>query len=113
MTKKLLFNIYTYFIFINISFNIVYAEDSSKEILDEFKRNITFFTSYSADFNQILEDQENFQVSKSRGNIWLKRPNLFRWQTKIPDEILIISDGNKIWNYDADLAQVVQHPLQE
>ena len=35
-----------------------------------------------------------------------KRPNLFRWQIENPDPTLIVTDGKKMWNYDAELEQV-------
>jgi len=36
----------------------------------------------------------------------LSRPDRFRWETKQPDESLILSDGKSVWMYDPFVEQV-------
>ncbi len=46
-----------------------------------------------------------------RGVFQLQRPDRFRWQYRSPYEQTIITDGQRLWLYDADLAQVSIKPM--
>ncbi|NIA20000.1 MAG: hypothetical protein GWP07_06195 [Xanthomonadaceae bacterium] len=43
----------------------------------------------------------------SRGTVYFKIPDCMRWEFKEPDVQLLISDGKKLWFYDASLEQVM------
>ena len=45
-------------------------------------------------------------VTSGSGKLQIKRPNLFRMDTKTPQETQIISDGNTLWFYDPFVQQV-------
>ncbi len=53
-------------------------------------------------------------VSKtSSGMFYLNRPGKFHWNYQQPFIQQIISDGNKVWFYDADLEQVTIKTLDD
>lgn len=63
-------------------------------------------TSYRAQFTQEQTDERGLVVGESRGTMALARPGRFRWAYESPTEQLIVTDGVKLWLYDADLKQV-------
>ena len=65
----------------------------------------------TADFQQILVNSHGKILQKSTGNMALKRPNLFRWEIKQPEQQVIVADGNYLWVYDAALQQATKHRL--
>ena len=55
-------------------------------------------------------------ISKAQpmsGQMWVKRPNLFRWETKKPAEQLIVAQKDQLYIYDPDLMQVTVQSIDE
>jgi len=77
--------------------------NSSASLLCEF---VTSVESYSADFTQLLTDEEGEVVEESTGKLWLQRPGKFRWSYDTPWERLIVANETEVWLYDAELEQV-------
>lgn len=67
--------------------------------------------SVRANFHQVVTDKQGRKVQEVDGEMQLKRPNKFRWDYNKPYEQQIISDGNQVWLYDTDLAQVTVREL--
>lgn len=80
-----------------------YAETPAGQ-LDQLLKNIS---SMKSDFTQIIRDNKNKVLQKSNGNMALKRPGKFRWNTIAPHKQLVITNGIRLWIYDQDLEQVV------
>lgn len=64
-----------------------------------------------AQFHQLVTDRQGRKVQEVYGEMQLKRPNKFRWDYSKPFEQQIISDGERVWLYDIELAQVTVRPL--
>ena len=62
--------------------------------------------TYTARFDQTLLDARGEIVEQSSGDLVIARPGRFRWAYEEPYEQLLVADGNNIWSYDVDLAQV-------
>lgn len=95
-------SIFSIAVFFLISFVASAASDSEtalKLFLEETSR-------LEARFEQTLESGMGGAVEKSSGHFYLQKPNRFRWDYLAPYRQEIVSDGNKIWYYDADLEQV-------
>lgn len=69
---------------------------------------IKFFT---ASFKQQVIDEEGKVLQNGGGKLSVKKPNLVHWQTIIPDESLIVSDGNVLWFYDPFIEQATAYTL--
>ncbi len=69
--------------------------------------------SVRANFHQIVTDRQGRKVQEVDGQMQLKRPNKFRWDYRKPYEQQIISDGQQVWLYDTDLAQVTVTALNK
>ncbi|MFA5521461.1 MAG: outer membrane lipoprotein carrier protein LolA [Castellaniella sp.] len=57
-----------------------------------------------------MRELEGAPVADSRqsGQFAFERPGKFRWAVELPFEQLIVSDGRQLYQYDPDLAQVIE-----
>jgi outer membrane lipoprotein carrier protein len=69
--------------------------------------------SLTAEFTQELYSADQRLLETETGTFSLERPNRFRWSYVEPTELLVVGDGQKLWMYDVDLAQVTVAPLDE
>ena len=60
----------------------------------------------SADFTQTVTSAGGKNVQQGSGKIQIKRPNLFRMDTQLPQETQISADGKTLWYYDPFVQQV-------
>lgn len=84
-------------------FGIAPANAGALQKLQEFHRNVT---NFEAQFEQNLVDSEGAVMQQSSGDVWLQRPNRFRWDYRKPYPQLIVGDGAKVWIFDSELEQV-------
>jgi len=73
----------------------------------------TELESFTADFEQTLYDADSEPLQSSSGTVALKRPGRFVWEYAEPASQTIIADGERIWLYDRDLAQVTVNSIDE
>ena len=66
-----------------------------------------------ARFQQRLLGPDGAVMETASGEMWLSRPGQFRWDYDKPYRQQIGSDGNSLWIYDEDLAQVTIRPVAE
>jgi outer membrane lipoprotein carrier protein len=86
------------------------AAAPAEQRLEEFFAQLQ---ALSADFEQVLMDEERRVLQQSGGTMVLQRPGKFRWDYTTPYRQLMIADGRKFWLYDTDLEQVTVRPLDE
>lgn len=72
----------------------------------ELQKRLEFAQQYGADFEQTVRSSKGKELQKGKGKFYVKRPNLFRLDTKSPQENLIVSDGQTLWFYDPFVSQV-------
>ncbi len=87
-----------------------YAEDKPVRQLKAFLKNTK---SLTADFKQVLINEQGNPVQTSHGVFYLQRPGKFRWDYLKPFQQQIISTSGKVWFYDTDLEQVTVKKLDE
>lgn len=85
------------------------AENKSKVDLMTKLAKIDFF---SAKFSQKIFDEDGIELQQGSGQLSVSKPNLVNWETKLPDETLIVSDGSSLWFYDPMLEQVSIYTLE-
>lgn len=61
-------------------------------------------------FTQQVYDARGNLKETSSGEVQLSVPRLFRWEYVKPYPQVIVADGEKVWIYDPDLAQVTVRP---
>ena len=74
--------------------------------VEQLKKSLTLTKTLECHFTQVLIDESGVVGEKSEGRFYLAKPGRFRWNYETPYQQEIISDGNKVWFYDADLEQV-------
>ncbi len=85
---------------------ILYAH----EVLDTFLKDLH---SLHAQFEQTLYEENGEALETSKGELYMQRPNKFRWIYKIPYNQLIVADSKRVWVYDIDLEQVTSKPINK
>ncbi|MGQ0622740.1 MAG: outer membrane lipoprotein chaperone LolA [Panacagrimonas sp.] len=83
---------------------------SAEAELKQFVENVN---TLSARFVQTQTDEHGEVVSSGAGQMALARPGKFRWAYEQPYTQLMVCDGQRIWAYDPDLAQVTVRPAGE
>ena len=81
--------------------------------LDAFTNDVD---SFRADFEQTLYDEDSVALQTSTGSVVLKRPGRFVWDYaggEGGEGQLIVADGERIWLYDRELAQVTVNAIDE
>lgn len=66
--------------------------------------------SFSTNFEQLLVDQNGQPLQTLAGIMHGQRPDKFFWSVYESAGQTIVSDGSRIWLYDADLEQVIIEP---
>jgi len=84
------------------------------EALTRFAHDIKTFEAH---FEQVQTDDHGQVTGRSSGHFWLARPaagkvGRFRWAYEKPYQQLTVCDGDKLWAYDPDLAQVTERGAQ-
>ncbi|PSU36614.1 outer membrane lipoprotein chaperone LolA [Photobacterium phosphoreum] len=69
--------------------------------------------AFSANFTQKVTSPDGEVLVNGTGDLSIKRPNLFRWKTKTPDESLLVSDGKTVWYYSPFVEQVTAMWLKD
>jgi outer membrane lipoprotein carrier protein len=69
--------------------------------------------SLRADFIQRVFDERSRIVQSSSGRMLMQKPGKFRWDYRAPAEQTIVADGERLWAYDVDLAQVTVRKLDQ
>lgn len=79
--------------------------------VERLKAFIAGARTAEADFTQTVADKSNRVTQQASGKMMFARPGKFRWDYVAPYEQVIVSDGVKLWLYDADLDQVTVKSL--
>ena len=69
--------------------------------------------SMTANFKQRIVDDNGDVLQESEGTVSVSRPFKLRWETVKPFNYLMVTDGDTLWRYDADLEQLNSEPLTE
>ncbi len=76
------------------------------EAEDRLERLLDGTGTVRAAFEQEVHDASGRLLERAAGRMEIARPGRFRWAYEQPYEQLLITDGELVWMYDADLEQV-------
>lgn len=79
----------------------------------ELQKRLALASQYSSDFEQTVRSNKGKEIQKGQGKFYVKRPNLFRMDTKSPQENEIVSDGKTLWFYDPFVSQVTANWVKD
>nr|VFK44231.1 MAG: outer membrane lipoprotein carrier protein [Candidatus Kentron sp. TC]VFK60574.1 MAG: outer membrane lipoprotein carrier protein [Candidatus Kentron sp. TC] len=77
---------------------------------EHLNRFLAELDTLTANFQQVLFDEQGRSLEDSRGVVYLARPKRFHWEYREPYRQTIIADGKRIWFYDEDISQVIVKP---
>jgi len=81
----------------------VSAADNGEARLRSFLADVQ---AMDGKFRQQVIDSRQQVLEDTSGSVAMQRPGRFRWNYEAPFERVIVSDGEKVWLYEADLEQV-------
>lgn len=84
------------------------AEEAGEARLRRF---LTDVQTIDGSFRQQVLDSRQQVLEETSGTVAMQRPGRFRWNYTQPFERVIVSDGEKVWLYEADLQQVTVRRL--
>jgi outer membrane lipoprotein carrier protein len=70
------------------------------------QRKLAAIKSFSAGFEQQVFDEQQQLLQQGKGELMLKQPALFRFETTEPEPNLFIGDGSSLWFYNEPLEQL-------
>lgn len=79
--------------------------------VESLRRFFSGVQTVQARFTQVVLDESLNAIQESSGNLWIDRPDKFRWDYDAPFKQEIVGDGLRIWVYDKELEQVTVRPL--
>ncbi|AYV22414.1 MULTISPECIES: outer membrane lipoprotein chaperone LolA [Vibrio] len=88
--------------FSTLGFSALATATPQQELSDRLQLN----DGFSATFTQKVTSPEGEVVMEGEGNVEISRPSMFRWVTTMPDENVLVSDGNNLWYYSPFIEQV-------
>ncbi|MCJ2375415.1 outer membrane lipoprotein chaperone LolA [Vibrio sp. ZSDZ34] len=88
--------------FVLLFFSVSVMASPQQELSTRLSQN----DGFSAKFVQAVYSPEGDLVMEGQGNVEIARPSKFRWVTTMPDENVLISDGESLWYYSPFIEQV-------
>ncbi|CAM3462935.1 MULTISPECIES: outer membrane lipoprotein chaperone LolA [Halomonas] len=87
----------------------VLADDAAERLTERLEP----LESYQASFEQQILDGSGDRLQSARGEMWLSRPGLLRWEVDAPYSQIVVSDGDDVYLYDPDLEQVTIQAMDD
>ena len=88
----------------------VFANNDNSNVLPRAKmtlrHQLAAISSLQSTFIQTVKDEVNNTIYNSSGNLVIQQPDRVYWQVLVPDETLLIADGNKVFYVDEFVEQV-------
>lgn len=88
------------------------AQAQSPSALDGLAERLDQLQSMTARFSQTVWSEEGEPLQSAEGEMAVKRGNRLRWEIQSPYAYLIVTDGETLWRFDADLEQAVVQPFR-
>lgn len=109
-----MFKVFLFFVLI-FSLNLSFVHLTQAQLppaLEQVKREYQKSIGLEAEFEQTTLIQATQQNKKTSGKLWVKKPNMMRWETINPDANLLVSNGKTFWFYtppfdSSDRGQVI------
>lgn len=79
----------------------------------ELTERLSKLSGFSAHFTQKVTSPEGKLINEGKGELAMRRPNLFKWETQTPEETYLISDGITLWYFNPFIEQVTAMWLED
>lgn len=81
--------------------------------IEQLRRFVAQTRHAQGEFEQTVHSSSGRKPQQARGQFAFSRPGRFRWSYEAPYPQLLVGDGERLWSWDRDLAQVTVRPLSE
>ena len=92
---------------------LVVGNSADRDAAADLSARLEALDAFHARFEQQLMDARGGLLRTSRGQLWARRPDRFRWEISEPFPEVLIGDGETLWLWDPDLEQVTIRPFDE
>lgn len=92
---------------------LVMAPSMAADGQSQLKQFVNQVQSAKGRFTQQVVDAQGNARPAQEGEFAFKRPGQFSWHTRKPYEQVVVSDGKVLRQYDPDLAQVTERPVDQ
>lgn len=92
-----------------------YSADSAPSLdtaLTRLQRRYDCSRSLQADFDETLSSPGGLPRTR-KGTVYFKKVGRMRWEFAAPSEGTVVSDGKTVYDYEKDLNQVVELPVNK
>jgi outer membrane lipoprotein carrier protein len=83
-----------------------------KSLLERLQKHYQQTKSFSAKFTEEITPAGGAGRERA-GNVYYRKPGQMRWEFEGQDQETIVSDGKLIYNYQPDLNQVIETPVEQ
>lgn len=109
-SKKRIGLLLPFFVLLCVCFKSSQAMADDYEFLTQKLEAIQFL---SGEFVQTMKDDKGEEIDTTKGHFKLLRPGYFLWETKPPQEQLIVSNKQSLSVFDPDLDQVTVYNAED
>ncbi len=85
----------------------------ANEAAERLTERLDPLENYHATFEQQILDGGGERLQSARGEMWLSRPGMLRWEVEAPYSQTVVSDGEDVYLYDPDLEQVTVQAMDD
>ncbi len=79
--------------------------------IEQLRRFVAETRHAQGEFEQTVYSASGRKPQQASGQFAFSRPGRFRWSYETPYQQLLVGDGERLWSWDRDLAQVTVRPL--
>ncbi len=87
------------------------AQPAKAAVLDRIQDHYQHTTSFSAKFTDEITGMGGTRRKRS-GRVFYKRPGRMRWEFDPPQTETVVASGHKLYDYQPDLNQVIEIPIE-
>lgn len=96
-----------------LSLSLIFAASAYATDQNQLSALLKQLNNVSGAFVQHTFDGKGDLLQTQKGTLAIRFPNQFRWKSEEPYAQLLVSNGNKLWQYDEDLEQVTVQKLDQ
>lgn len=98
---------------VGVAFMLGCVQVMAADAKSQLQRFVTGVQSATGSFTQQVVDAQGQARQAQQGEFAFQRPGRFSWHTQQPYEQWVVSDGKLLRQYDPDLAQVTERPVDQ
>lgn len=99
-------------VFAAVLLSVVSVSAAAQNAEEQLQRKLATIKTFSASFEQQVTDAQNQLLQQGKGQLMIKQPARFRFETTEPEPNLFIGDGATLWFYNEPLEQLTIYDAQ-